>query len=215
MPGKIKAETRYSNFEYNGWFAEPFFEPVKIYGSLGSVYAALKPLKIETSDVKYQGGATTPMDSLVIFQMPKNHYALNLSMAGITFKADYVDWSQAPIITSVIESCTSAIAQSLKTEIVRHQLQIVVQAVPAVSLTELTRRFAPSIDRPAKDIDFNGFILHTANGSFVLDKSAVNDGGIYIRIMRSFEGKTTMEEMAKKMYEEENWLADTLGIEIL
>jgi hypothetical protein len=215
MPEKTKAETRFSNFEYNGWFAEPFFEPLRLYGSIGSIYTALKFMKIDPSEVKYVGGASSPTDTLVSFHMPKSHYILNASLAGFNFKADFVDWSQAPIITNIIDSATRAAAQELKTEIVRHQLQITLQVVPSMPVKELTRSFSPFITRPAKDIEFNGFILHTVDGMFMVDKSAIHDNGLYIRIIQRFAGKASMEAMAKVMFDEENWLAATLGIEIV
>jgi hypothetical protein len=216
MPDKIKAETKFSNFEYNAWFSEPIFEPIRLYSSIASVYAGLKPLNITPSDVKYQGSAATPTDALVIFQMAKNQYALNLSLAGFTFKADYVDWSQAPIISNIIETTSKALTANLKTELNTHQLQIVMQLVlPGVSMKEFTRSFLPLAIRPAGDTEFNGFIMHTRTGSFMVDKSAVNENGIFVRITRKFDGKTDINEMAKVLNDEEAWLAATLGIEIV
>jgi len=216
MPVKIKAETKFSNFEYNAWFSEPIFEPIRLYSSLASIYAVLKPLNITPSDVKYQSGATTPTDALVIFQMAKNQYALNLSLAGFTFKADYVDWSQAPIISNIIETTSKALTANLKTELNTHQLQIALQLVlPGVSMKEFTRSFSPLAIRPAGDTEFNGLILHTGTGSFIVDKSVVNENGIFVRITRKFDGKANINEMAKVLYDEEAWLAATLGIEIV
>jgi hypothetical protein len=215
MAEKIKAETRLSNFQYDGWFSEPLFEPMRMYACISSVYAALKPMKIETSDVKYQGGVNTPNDALVVFQMTKSHYALNIALAGMTFKADFVDWSQAPIITNIIDGTSAALTENLKTEILRHQLQILLHVVPAVPLKELTRSLLPFISRPAADVEFSGFIMHTTNGLFMVDKSLAHDDGIFIKVVCKFTGKANMEHMAKVLFEEESWLAATLGIEIV
>jgi hypothetical protein len=215
MPNKIKAETKFSHFEYDGWFLDPLFEPLRLYGVLSSVYAELKPFNITPGDVKYQGGASTPSDALVIFNLAKNQYALNLSMAGLTFKADAVDWSQAPIITNIIETTSKALTTNLKTELKSHQLQIVMQLVlPGVSLKDFSKSFAPLTMRPAGDTEFNGIVLRTRRGFFLVDKSELYEGGIFVRITQKFEGKTDVNEMAKALNDEESWLAAALGIEI-
>src|SRR5207249_6689538 len=117
MPPKIKAETKFSHFEYDGWFSQPIFEPSRIFGAIESVYAVLKPLNISPADVKYHGSASTPTDALVIFQLAKNQYALNLSLAGFTFKADNVDWNQAPVISNIIQTTSKTLAEKLHAEL--------------------------------------------------------------------------------------------------
>jgi len=215
MSNKIKAETKFSHFEYDGWFSDPLFEPLRLYSVLPSVYAGLKPLNITPADVKYQGGASTPSDALIIFNLAKNQYALNLSMAGFTFKADAVDWSQAPIITNIIETTSKALTANLKTEIQSHQLQIAMQLVlHGVSLKDFNKSFAPLAKRPADDTEFNGIVLRTLRGFFLVDKSELYEGGIFVRITQKFEGKTDINEMAKVLNDEEAWLAAALGIEI-
>lgn len=216
MLEKIKAETKFSNFEYSGWFVEPVFEPFRLYSSLSSIYSGLKPLNVSALDVKYHGGASTPTDTLVSFQMAKKNYALNLSLAGFTFKADFVDWSQAPIITNIIETTLKALCESLKTGMASHQLQISMQLViPGTSLREFTRSFTPFLRRPSGDEEFSGFTLHTKTGLFVVDKSVVHEDGIFVRVLRKFEGQSDMTQMAKVLFDEESWLAATLGIEIV
>ncbi len=214
MPPKIKAETKFSHFEYDGWFLQPIFEPYRIYGAIESVYAALKPLNISPADVKYSGAASTPTDALVIFQLAKNQYALNLSLAGLTFKADNVDWNQAPIISNIIATTSKALDEKLHAEFNNHQLQIAMQLVLPIPLKEFSKSFVPMIVRPAGDVEFSGLVLHTRAGTFLVDKSVVNENGIFVRIVRKFEGKPDISEMAKVLYDEEAWLAATLGIEI-
>jgi len=215
MPDKIKADIKFANFEYQGWFSEPIFEPVRLFGSIGAVYTALKPLNISASDVKYQSGASTPTDTLVSLQLAKKNYTVNLALAGFSFKADFVDWSQAPIISEIIENTAKALNDNLKNTMGAHQLQINMQVVlPGVSMKEFTRSFLPLIKRPAGDVEFNGFILHTKTGVFLVDKSVIHEEGMYVRITRKFDGKANIAEMSKALYNEEAWLAASLGIEM-
>jgi hypothetical protein len=213
MADKIKGDVKFSNFEYQGFFSEPVFEIIRIYGAVEPVYAGLKPLNVTAGDVKYKGGVTTPNDPIISFELAKNHYTLTLALAGFSFKADYVAWEQAPVITDIIEKASAALKANLGKTVTAHHLQLVMQFVPSVPIKGLTQSLLPTLIRAKQDVDFSGFILHTKTGVFVLDKSAIHDNGMFVRIVHRFDGPQAMEVMAKAMYDDEAWLADTLGIE--
>jgi hypothetical protein len=166
MSDKRKSEIKFAQFEYQGFFPDPVFEPQRLFGCVGKVYDGLKPFKISPLAVKYPGGASTPLDTLVSLQLANNLYTLSLSLARFSFKADFVDWSQEPIITSIIDATAKALTDNLKNEISSHQLQIAMQVmVPGVSMKEFTHSFLPLAKRPAGDAEFNGFILYTRTGT--------------------------------------------------
>jgi hypothetical protein len=215
MLDKIKAEVKYARFEYDGWFSRPVFEPSRLYAAVGGVYQGLEPYNVTASDVKYPGGATSPIDTLLRIQLAKQHYELNLTLAGFKFKAEYVDWTQEPIITNIIEATTQSLTSSLNTKVTAHQLQIQMHVLlPGVSMKEFTRKLLPSVKRPDSDAEFHGLILHTATGTFLCDKSAAFDNAMFVSIVRKFAGQPSFKDMAKDLMAEEMWLADTLGIEI-
>ena len=152
MSDKIKADVKFARFEYDGWFSRPVFEPIRLYAAVSGVYQGLEPYNISASDVTYPGGATSPMDTLLKIQLAKQHYELNLRLAGFNFKADFVDWTQEPIITNIIETTTQSLTSSLNTEVTTHQLQIAMQLLlPGISIKDFTRKLLPSVKRPASD----------------------------------------------------------------
>lgn len=216
MADKIKAETKFSNFQYSGFFSEPVFEPIVLYSTIGAVYEGLKPLNISPGDVKYLGvGLTSPNDHLVSFELAKNHYTLSLALAGFTLKANFVDWSQAPVISEIIKTTSNVLHKAANRTVNRHEFHIMMQVVvDSVSTKELTRALSISVSRPANDVEFHGIILHTSTGMFVVDKSTVNENGLFLHILRKFSGELDIDRMAKVLHDEEAWLSATLGIEI-
>jgi|SRR5215469_137962 len=216
MANNIKADIKLASFEYEGRFDEPIFEPSRLYASIGGVYKELRSADNVQPDVRYPGGATTPSDTLVRLQLIKNHYTLDLSLSGFTFKADFVDWSQEPLITNIIENTAKALMKGLGTKPSSHKLQIVMQiGLPeGVSLRDFTKPFLPRIERPENDTEFCGFIVHIKDGNFFFDKSATIDNAMFASILRRFSGQVSFSEMAKTLLKEEMWLASTLGIEI-
>jgi len=212
----VKAITKFSSFEYIGSYADPLFEPIRIYGAVDPVYRALKPWNVLTQDVKYKGGITTPFDPVVSIELAKAQYTINLGMGGFGFKGNAVDWSQAPVIIEIIQSTSKALESALKAVTAEHGLTVIMQlAIEGKSIREITSPFASTMGYSAKEIDFFGFMLHTTNdGLFYVDKSSADPNDLFVRIVRKFKGRQEMELMSKDMYDAELWLAKTLGIEI-
>jgi len=212
----VKANTKFSSFEYIAGFADPLFEPIRVYGAVDSVYRALKAWNVLPQDVKYKGGINTPFDPVISIELAKTQYTINLGMGGFGFKGNAVDWSQAPVIIEIIQSTAKALEGALKTVRADHSLTIIMQlALVGKSIREITIPFAAPMGYPIKETDFFGFMLHTINdGLFYVDKSAADPNDLFVRIVRKFKGNQEMETMSKDMYEAELWLAKTLGIEI-
>jgi hypothetical protein len=212
----VKAITKFSSFEYVGTYADPLFEPIRIYGALDTVYRALKPWNVLTQDVKYKGSINTPFDPVVSIDLANAQYTINLGMGGFGFKGNAVDWSQAPVIIEIIQSTAKALESALKVVTAEHSLTIIMQlATEGKSIREITNPFGSLMGYPAKETDFFGFMLHTTNdGLFYVDKSANDPNDLFVRIVRKFKGRQDMEPMSKDIYDAELWLAKTLGIEI-
>ena len=77
------------------------------------------------------------------------------------------------------------------------------------SQKDITKNFAePWRLRPGDELGMCGVILYTANGTFVVDRTAADPQAMFAKIVHCFDGKTTFAEMLKKLYEDELWLAD-------
>ncbi len=210
----IKADTKYSAFEYETWFNEPIFETFRIPTVVQAIYEALAPWNISTENVKYASSITTPNDPVVSFQLARNLYSLSLCIAGLKFKAESVDWEQAPAIIGIIEAARVAVSKAVETvTIKRHQLQIIMQLAPARAIKDLTKPFAGNINR--QDLDFYGLVLYTKDGLFLVDRSVADATNLFVKIQRRFEADKNMDEMAANLHDDEKWLAGILNIEIV
>lgn len=216
MPETVRADTRYAAFEYVAMFADPVLEVFRVASAIQPLYAVLKKWNITPQDVKYKGQIITPNDPLVSFEIAKKSYTLTLAQASITFTGEQVDWSQAPLITEIIETATIEATKALGVGISQHRLQIIMQLLPeGKSIKDLTKSLYAPLGRSADDLDFYGFLLYTRNGLFSVDKSVADPAGLFVRIQRTFGGDAKMADMAAALNNDENWLADKLGLEIV
>jgi hypothetical protein len=216
MPAKVKANTKASSFEYVGNFAEPLFEPARVYSAVDSVYRALKPWNVLPQDVKYKGGITTPFDPIVSIELAKAQYVVNIGLGGFGFNGNAVDWGQAPVIIEIIQSTANALGDALHVVTGEHSLTLIMQvAVEGKPIKDLTLPLAPPFGYPGEKTDFFGFMLHTTGGGlFHVDKFTANPKDLYVRIVRKFKGSRSMTDMAKELHDDELWLANALGIEM-
>jgi len=216
MPGRVKATAKFSGFEYQGGFADPVFEPLRIFSATGTVYRALKPWNISPQDVKYRAGALASTEPIVTFELAKKHYSVSVAMAQFVFNSNAVAWDQAPVIIEIIGSTASALAKELGVTVTQHSLSISMQlGITGKSIQELTGALSIPLGYPASDTDFFGFLLYTKDGVvFTVDKSAADPNDLFVRIVRKYKGTQDMDNMAKELYEDEQGLANALGIEI-
>ena len=120
------------------------------------------------------------------------------------------------MFTQLLESCWKATKESVGIEASRHELQIGMSFIPeGRSQKDITKNFAePWRLRSADELGMCGVILYTSNGTIVVDRAAANPQAMFAKIVHRFDGKTSFPEMLKKLYDDELWLADVLGLEL-
>jgi len=217
MSGKIKATVKFSSFDYVGTFAEPVFEPLRVLAAITPVYRALKPWNVTPQDVKYRGGALNVTDPVATIELAKRHYTVSLGIMNLGFKANFVAWDQAPIIIDIIDSNTKTVAKELNISVAEHSLTIIMQAgVEGKSLQDLTAPFASPLGYFPREVNFFGFIVYgTDDFQVYVDRSANNPDDLFVRIIRKFTGSHDMNDMSKRLYEDEQRVARALGIETI
>lgn len=216
MPAaKVKAMTKYSAFEYQAGFTAPVLEPLKIFSTSSAIYSALKPWNVSPQNVKFRGGPLSTTESMVGFELAKGRYTVDIAMSNFRFKAEQVAWDQAPVITEIIAAIKKVVNTELKVGVEDHSLTISMQlAITEKSIRDLTFSASQPLGYASKDLDFFGFLLYTTNGSCVVDKSAADQNDLFVKIVRRYTGPHEMDEMAKGIHEDEDRLANALGIEI-
>lgn len=214
MPEKIKAKVNYAAFEYHGYFGDPILNNQRLLPVLQHLYEALKQWNIRPQDVKYKN-AVAANDGSVFFELAGGRLVLAVSHAGFTVTVQNADWNQAEFVSQLIAGCWGAVTRALEIEAHHHELQIQMTVTPeGKSLQDITASFAaPWHLRSADTLEMCGVILYTADGVIVLDRAVANPQGIFAKIVHRFQGQTAFPQMAQQLYDDEAWLANTLGME--
>lgn len=215
MPDKIKAKVLFAAFQYDGYFGDPILNNQRLTPVLQPLYDALKPWNIRPQDVKYRHPAAAN-DSSVSFELASGRMVIGVSHTGFTVTIQNADWSQADLVSQLIAGCWAAM-NTVEVHAHHHELQIQMTILPeGRSIKEITSSLAVPLHlRNADALEMCGLILYTSNGLIVLDKAAANPEAMFAKIIHRFQGQMEFKQMAKQLYEDEAWLADTLGLEFL
>jgi hypothetical protein len=215
MSEKIKAKVTAAGFQYDGFFGDPILNNQRLMPLLQPLYEALKVWNIRPQDVKYKNAAAAN-DASVSFEIAFGKLVLSVSHTGLTLVVVNADWSQAEMVTQLVEACWKAVEATLGIKASRHDLQIAMTVVPeGKSQKEITKPFAgPWRLRPADEAEMCGVIIYTAHGSFLVDRAAATPQGIFAKIVHRFSAQITFSEVLKQLYEDEQWLLSALGLEL-
>lgn len=215
MSEKTKAKVSMAGFQYDGFFGDPILNNQRLAPLLQPLYEALKAWNIRPQDVKYKNPAAAN-DASVSFEIALGRLVLSISHTGLTLVIVNADWSQAEMVTQLVEACWKAVESTLGIKASRHEAQIAITIVPeGKSQQELTKSFAaPWRLRPGDESEMCGVIIYTAHGTFVVDRAAANPQAIFVKIVHRFDGQMAFPEMLKQLYEDELWLASTLELEL-
>jgi len=214
MVEKTKAKISVAGFQYDGFFGDPILNNQRLVPLLQPLYEALKTWDIRPANVKYKNPVAAN-DASVSFEIASGRLVLSISHTGFTLVVVNADWSQAELVTQLLEACWKASEGALGIKASRHELQIGMTVIPeGKSQQDITRTFAgPWELRPTDELQMCGVILYTANGSLVVDRAAANPQAIFAKIVHRFDGQTAFPEMLKQLYDDELWLGNVLKLE--
>lgn len=215
MPNKTKAKVSMAGFQYDGFFGDPILDNQRLMPLMQPLYEALKAWNIRPQDVKYKHPAAAN-ESSVAFEIALGRLVLNVSHTGLTLVVINADWSQAEMVTQLLEDCWKAVEGALGIKASRHDAQIGITVVPeGKSPKDITKSFAvPWRLRPGDESEMCGVIIYTAHGSFLVDRAVANPQAIFAKIVHRFDGQTAFSDMLKQLYEDELWLVSTLELEL-
>ena len=107
MAEKTKTKIGFAGFQYDGFFGDPILDNQRLVPVLQPLYGARKALNVRPQDVKYKHPAAAN-DASVWFELALGKIVLNLSHSGFALTVQNADWSQAEMLTQLLESCWKA-----------------------------------------------------------------------------------------------------------
>src|SRR6185437_12893994 len=108
---------------------------------------------------------------------------------------------------------THVLERDFAIKVAQHNLTIAMQlGLQGKAIRDLTLHLSKPLGLPETTVDFYGFLLYGKDGSVIVDKSAADPTDLFVKISKKYIGTHAIEEMARELFEDEQGLANTLGI---
>lgn len=219
MAEKIPIEFAYSFLEHKSFSLEPLFGELLGRNSsvVKSLYAGLKEWGLALENIVFKQQVANAGDIQINFNLQRIATTVQVGLAGLTVFVTNPDWSQAGRIIQVSSSCLEAVRGAAKTELASHQLSLAMHIIPkGRSRKEIVERFVrlehSSIAHLGKIKAF-GFSAAGENGILIVEGSALYDEALFVKIVRTFSGETSIPEMASWLKKDEDQVLNLLELQ--
>lgn len=149
------------------------------------------------------------------FSLPSIFSTILVGVRGITINVLNPDWSRAPLFISVFQNAVDALKTSTGKDLEGQQLTLGFHLKPGVKpFRETVTRFVNPKALKSEDAGSFGVSVYYPDRSFVIDSSAAVPGGIFIKLIRSYNGGKRLEEMATVLRKDEETTLQYLGLKL-
>jgi len=190
-------------FEYRAVLGSPLFEawtpPNKVVTVLVPV---LKQWNVTLGDVTWNRENNSAKDLQVTFNVQKLGAVLKVGLDSLVFNAFNPDWTQAPQLLELFQTCTSVLEAAVGLQIASQEAVLAFHVTPgARSFKDVMRELVRSDKLGVGDM--YGIGVYENDSSFIIDRSLRFDGGAFVRLQRAFGGSVTFDKLAKMLYDDE------------
>jgi hypothetical protein len=219
MPDELTiAEIQQAVFEYRANFKEPATN--SLYGErqgeiIKALQKALSPWHVGFENISWNQAAKNVAEVQCTFAVPSLLAALQLGVVGVTMSAFNPDWSRARQGVSLFQTAADALKASTGQDFQSQLITLGFHVKPgAKPFKAVLGQFVNSVALGANDASMYGVSVYAGDYSFVIDGSAIVQGGVFIKLIRNFAAEKRFEEMAKILYSDEETILRRLGMKL-
>jgi hypothetical protein len=220
MPDELNlAEIQQAFFEYRANFAEPIFAYwfERRHGDIvNALHKALTPWHVGLENISWNQAPKNAGEIQLIFDVPPQSARIQVGIGGVTMSVLNPDWSCAPELISLFQSCLETLRnstnQGLQSQLTTLGLHL--RPMEGRLFKEVVGRFVNAGALGAADASMYGVSVYSDDYSFVIDSSGVVAGGVFIKLIRSFAPQKRFEEMAKTIRKDEETVLRYLGLRL-
>lgn len=200
-------------FEYKGTFAAPVFDAwFNRHGLLKEMYEVLKPWGIDLERVSGTENAKNLKEAQIIFALANPPVLVNVGMGGITMAIGNADWSDAPVLVDLFQTVLDNAARLFEGNVATHHTVLGLHLKPGIRpFRQILNQFVNAKALGNEDASSFGIALYGDEYSLLLDNSGAVANGLFIKITRAFAAETKFQDMASKLWNDEESLLRRLG----
>jgi hypothetical protein len=208
------AEIPVGFFEYRTNFKEPIFSTwyEGRHSVVREMYKVLLPWGMDLEKISWNATPKNAKEVQVTFAVPTLSVLISVGIGGVTLIANNANWSQASTLSALLQAVVDGVKNIGSTELDSHQTVLGFHLKPgAKSFRDVLHQFVDAKALGQTDAAMLGVGFYGADHSLIIDNSAVIQGGVFVKITRTFQPATRFEEMASILWKEEEGLLHRLG----
>jgi hypothetical protein len=217
MPEPEKAQPLLVFLEFQAIYGSPNFEISRKPDVMSAVFEALKPWNIALTNVSMKENPANVSEVAIIFSLENGRITLSIGIGACTLLVTNPDWSQEQLISQIATAGLQALLSSHEVGFRRYLLNLVMHVKPERrALREVSADFL-SLRSPkmsAQTIKARGFSVYADDFTWVVDSSAMYEGALFLKILRSFETSTSFPEMAAALRADQSELLGVLHLTV-
>jgi hypothetical protein len=219
MPAElIVAEIEQAFFEYRANFKELitiFWSAGRQAEIINAIQKSLAPWRVDLDNIAWQQSAKNLREVQLSFAVPSQFASVIVGIAGVTMTALNPDWSRAPELVTLFQAALGALRTSTGQEFQSQQTTLGFHLKPPAArpFREVVTQFV-NAEALGRDTAMFGVSAYYSDHTFVIDASAVIQGGLFIKLVRNFTAEKQFDDMAKELYSDEEAVLRRLGLKL-
>ena len=184
---------------------------------MSAVFEAFRPWSITLADISAKQNPSNAGEVAIVFSLQDSRLTFSVGIGAATLVATNPDWSQEQLLSQIAMAGLQAVQSSIGVTFRQYLISLLMHAKPErLTLRELSADFlglkSPKISRPT--IKARGFSVYADDFSWVVDSSAIYEGALFLKIVRTFDPTVPFPEMAEMLRADQSELLGTLQLKV-
>jgi hypothetical protein len=211
-----RAQPLLAFLEFQAVFERPNFEfPARGFAVMTAVFEAFKPWNITLANISAKQNPSSVGEVAIVFGLPNSGLTFSVGVGGATLLVTNPDWSQEQLVSQVAVAGLQAVQSGAGVSFRQYLLSLLMHMKPERrTLRQISADFlsfrSPRISSPT--VKARGFSVYADDFSWVVDSSAMYEGALFLKIMRTFETSVTFPEMAGVLRADQSELLGALEL---
>jgi hypothetical protein len=213
-----KAQPLLAFVEFQAVYGSPNFElSTRVSAIMSAVFEAFRPWNITLANISAKQNPANAGEIAILFSLQNAKLTFSVGIGASTLLVTNPDWSQEQLISQITTAGLQAVQNSSGVNFRRYLISLLMHVKPERrSLSEISADFlnlkSPKISGPT--IKARGFSVYADDFSWVVDSSAIHEGALFLKIVRSFEPNVSFPEMAAALRADQSELLGTLQLTV-
>ncbi|MGO9060086.1 MAG: hypothetical protein ACLQU2_22300 [Candidatus Binataceae bacterium] len=214
-----KAKPLLAFVEWQAAYQSPNFElSVRGPAIMAAVFNAFKPWNITLANVSAKQSPTNAGEVGIVFSLLNSKVVFNVGIGSATLVVTNPDWSsEEQLVAQIAAAGLQAVQSSTGVAIRQYVISLSMHLKPERrTVREISATFL-NVKSPrilSQAIKARGFSVYAEDFSWIVDSSALQEGALFLKMVRSFDPSVAFSDMALALRADQGELLGTLKLTV-